>query len=73
MISGRVKTQQEVEDALRAEGYEPTELRTNTGRVWRSTKTGKHITVPDPVDEMYPDAILRDLKELIIDTRRLLH
>lgn len=70
MIGGRVKTRQEVEDALREEGYEPTDFKTDTGRVWRSTQTGEHIVVPDPYEGMYPDFILRDLKKMIIDMKR---
>ena len=64
MIAGRVRTQKEVEDALRAQGFEPTEHRTVTGVIWKSTKTGKHIQVPDPYMEMYPDVILKDLKDV---------
>lgn len=64
MIAGRVRTQQEVEDALRQAGYEPTEYRTVTGVIWKSNKTGKYIQVPDPYMEMYPDTILKDLKEV---------
>lgn len=63
MIAGRVKTQKEVEDALRGKGFEPTNEVTNTGRFWRSTVNGKHIIVPEPYEGMYPDVILGDLLE----------
>ncbi len=65
MIAGRVKTQQEVEDELKAQGFEPTEHRTATGRIWRSTKTGRYMQAPDPYMEMYPEFILKDLREIM--------
>jgi hypothetical protein len=72
MIGAKVKTKDELEAELRAEGYEPTDFYTKTGRAWRSMKTGKHITVPEPYDgDMYPDFILNDIRDLIIDTRRI--
>lgn len=64
MISGRVQSQEELEKVLREAGFEPTEFRTATGRIWRSTKTGMFMQVPDPYDGMYPDAILRGLIEV---------
>ncbi len=70
MIAGRVKTKQEVEEWLRSEGWVPTDLTTSTGRVWRSTRTGKHIQVPEDDEGLYTDWMLRDLmKEMSIDTR----
>lgn len=64
MIAGRVKSKEDVEAALKAAGFEPTDFRTATSRIWKSNRTGKHIQVPDPYDGMYPDAILRDRKEV---------
>ena len=69
MIAGRVKSQKEVEDALRESGFEPTEEKTGTGRFWKSRLTGKHLSVPDPYEEMYPDFILGDL----LDRAKLLN
>lgn len=67
----RVKTQAEVEEELRAKGFAPTQHHLGTGRVWRHEGTGRHIIVPDPVDGMYPDAIIRDMRDLVIDTKRI--
>jgi hypothetical protein len=71
LIAERIKSAEELEAELRSKGYEPTEHRTRTGRVWRSKLTGKHIIVPDSYDGYYPDFILNDIKEYIIDTRRI--
>lgn len=64
MIAGHVVTRNEVEGALDKAGFEPTDVRTDTGTWWRSKKTGRHLLVPDPYDEMYPEFILKDLREL---------
>ncbi len=71
MIARRIKTADELEAELRAGGFEPTEHRTGTGRVWRSTSNDRHIIVPDSYDGYYPDFILEDVKDYIIDTRRI--
>ncbi len=71
MIAGKVKTAEELEAELRAAGYEPTEHHLKTGRVWRHKVTGKHIIVPDSYDGYYPDFILRDMRDFVIDTKRI--
>ncbi len=72
MIAGKVKTAEQLEAELRSGGYEPTEHHLKTGRVWRSKITGKHIIVPDSYDGFYPDFILQDIKDYIIDTRQII-
>lgn len=62
MSPGRVLTQEEVEAFLIAKGLEPTEIRTETGRFWKSAATGRHVQVPNAYDGMYPEFILRDLR-----------
>ena len=57
----KVKSQAEVEVYLRSLELEPTEVVTATGRFWKSTRTGRHVQVPEPYDCMYPEFILRDL------------
>ena len=62
MSAGRVWTQAEIEAQLAALGLTPTEHRTATGRFWRSTRSGRHVQVPDPYEGMYPNFILDTLK-----------
>jgi hypothetical protein len=69
--SNHLPASEKLEAELRAGGYESTEHRTGTGRVWRSTSNDKHIIVPDSYDGYYPDFILEDIKDYIIDTRRI--
>jgi hypothetical protein len=71
LIGRRVKSAEELEAELRARGYEPTDFHSGTGRAWRHIPTGRHIIVPDPLDGMYPDAIIRDIRDMAIDTRRI--
>lgn len=59
----RVKSQQEVEDDLKARGFSKTEHRIATGTIWKSSQTGKHLVVPDPYEGMYPEFILKDLHD----------
>jgi hypothetical protein len=44
------------------QGYQITTHRTETGTIWIHKKDGTHIQVPDPINEMYPDVIIRDLE-----------
>ncbi len=62
MSAHRVTTQAEIEAQLKTLGLQPTEVRTETGRFWKSTRTGRHVQVPDPYEGMYPNFILDTLK-----------
>ena len=58
----RVRSKEEVEAELASLGLTPTELTTATGRFWKSATTGRHVQVPEPLDGMYPEFILADLR-----------
>lgn len=63
MNPNRVLTQQEVEAELEKLGFTKTTETTNTGAYWKSSKSGKHILVPHPYEGMYPEFILKDLRQ----------
>jgi hypothetical protein len=58
----RVLSKEAVEAHLASLDLEKTDIVTATGRFWKSTKTGRHVQVPEPYDGMYPEFILADLR-----------
>ena len=58
----RVLSKEQVEAYLASLDLEKTEIVTATGRFWKSTKTGRHVQVPEPYEGMYPEFILSDLR-----------
>jgi hypothetical protein len=61
----RVVTEQELKDHLTKLGYSPTKETTATGTIWVCKITRKHILIPFPYEEMYPDFILEGIKDMI--------
>lgn len=62
----RVATRADIEAELQRKGFMPTGKRAgSSGEVWQHQRTGKSITVPDAVQDMYPEFILRDLREIL--------
>lgn len=58
----RVASRSDVESFLDSEGYQITDMRTATGTIWVHKRTKVNIQVPDAIEGMYPDVILRDLE-----------
>jgi hypothetical protein len=63
----RVLSKGQVEAYLASLDLERTEIVTATGRFWKSTRTGRHVQVPEPYEEMYPEFILSDLRARLED------
>jgi predicted RNA binding protein YcfA (HicA-like mRNA interferase family) len=59
----RVTTKEELEKVLTEGGFVTTEEATTTGVFWKHTHSGRHLLVPHPYEEMYPEFILRELRE----------
>lgn len=69
----RVASKSDVEAHLDSQGYQATDNVTETGRFWVS-KDGRHIQLPHPIQDMYPDFVLKDLEARIGKIpRRALH
>lgn len=60
-----VVTEQDLLNHLKIHCYEATNETSETGRFWKCMRTGKHILVPFPYEEMYPDFMLHDLEIII--------
>jgi len=60
----RVRTWAEVQALLGAKGLKPLDRRTATGRFWVHP-SGRHVQVPDPVEDMYPEYLFRHLEAVL--------
>lgn len=58
----QVRTWEAVEQWLRSKGFVPTQHVVEGGgaTLWRS-KSGRHLSVPDHIDGMYPEYFFNDL------------
>jgi len=64
MSADRVVTEEQVIERLRALGFTPTTVTTNTGTFWKAKGDG-HVLVPFSIQGMYPDWLLSDLEFVI--------